>query len=243
MNGQPVDYSITIRSKNFTQVIPNTAYFFRNYEVKDHVICYYDANKNFISRLVTNALEHAFSTPSNCYFIKIRVDNTTTYTSGICINFHWDGERDGEYEPYKSTTYDLSGSHLVTRNYEYRAYQSGDESLANTITDGTNTVTKRTTPITETVTNPTLYGIWKLDANNNLYFDGDSFSDFPNISLIDEYGTEEFVDDREVPIPVGNDTDFTQAISIASLPTADGTYNATLTMSNGIATMSFVSTS
>ena len=99
------------------------------------------------------------------------------------------------------------------------------------------------TPTTETVTNPTLYGIWKLDSNNNLYFDGDSFSDFPNISLIDEYGTEEFVDDREVPIPVGNDTDFTQAISIASLPTADGTYNATLTMSNGIATMSFVSTS
>ena len=73
-----------------------------------------------------------------------------------------------DYEPYTTTTYDLSGSHLVKRNYEYRAYASGDESLPDTITDGTNTVTKRVTPITETVTNPTLYGIWKLDANNNL---------------------------------------------------------------------------
>ena len=178
-------------------------------------------------------------TPTNNGELTVTGGNATD----TCVHLVWDGERDGEYEPYKSTTYDLSGSHLVTRNYEYRAYTSGDESLPDTITDGTNTVTKRTTPITETVTNPTLYGIWKLDANNNLYYDGDSFSDFPNISLIDEYGTEEFVDDREVPIPVGNDTDFTQAIYIASLPTADGTYNATLTMSNGIATMSFVSTS
>lgn len=51
------------------------------------------------------------------------------------------------------------------------------------------------------------------------------------------------MDNRDVPIPVGHNTDFTQEIHIASLPTADGTYNATLTMSNGIATMSFVSTS
>ena len=106
-------------------------------------------------------------------------------------------------------TYDLSGSHLVKRNYEYRAYASGDESLPDTITDGTNTVTKRTTPITETVTNPTLYGIWKLDANNNLYFDGDTCDDIPNPQIVENGGTEEFIDaevqagNRDVSMPVG----------------------------------------
>lgn len=39
---------------------------------------------------------------------------------------------------------------MVTRRYGIRAYQSGDESLANAITDMTNTVYKLTTPTTET---------------------------------------------------------------------------------------------
>ena len=108
--------------------------------------------------------------------------------------------------------YDLSGSHLVKRKYEFRAYASGDESLPDTITDGTNTVTKRVTPITETVTNPTLYGIWKLDANNNLYFDGDTVDDIPNPQIVD--ATEEFIDaevtagNRDVSMPCGGNREY-----------------------------------
>ena len=77
-------------------------------------------------------------------------------------------------------TYKSNGT--VTRNFEYRAYQSGDESLADAITDGTHTVVKLTTPTTETAT--------------------------PYTSPIDVEagGTEEFVDGRTVPIPVGNET-------------------------------------
>lgn len=77
-------------------------------------------------------------------------------------------------------TYPPSGS--VERNFEYRAYQSGDESLADAITDGTHTVAKRATPTTESAT--------------------------PYTSPIDVEtgGTEEFVDNRTVPIPVGNET-------------------------------------
>ena len=37
----------------------------------------------------------------------------------------------------------------VARMYQQRAYQSGDESLADAITDGTNTVVKLATPTTE----------------------------------------------------------------------------------------------
>lgn len=54
------------------------------------------------------------------------------YKNNICINLHWDGERDGEYEPYEEHVYPL------------------DSTLA-------------------------LRGIPKLDSNNKLYFDGDTY--------------------------------------------------------------------
>ena len=136
-------------------------------------------------------------------------------------------------------TYDLSGSHVVNRKYEYRTYESGDESLPDTITDGTNTVTKRTTPITETVTNPTLYGIWKLDANNNLYFDGDSVSDIPNPEIVENGGTEEFIDEevqagnRDVSMPCGGNRKYRQAVSVPALPTSGGKVELTYDTTTG----------
>ena len=71
-----------------------------------------------------------------------------------------------------------------TRNYEIRAYQSGDESLADAITDGTNTVVKLATPTT--------------------------FSADPYINPQRSEGTEEFVDGltRDVMIPVGNESTY-----------------------------------
>jgi hypothetical protein len=83
--------------------------------------------------------------------------------------------------------YKSSGN--VTRNYETRAYQSGDESLADAITDGTNTVVKLTTPTTETA-----------DPYIN-----------PQRSI--ENGTEEFIDGltRDVMVPVGNVTQYYQS--------------------------------
>jgi hypothetical protein len=83
--------------------------------------------------------------------------------------------------------YKSSGN--VTRNYETRAYQSGDESLTDAITDGTNTVVKLAAPTTETA-----------DPYIN-----------PQRSLAD--GTEEFVDGltRDVMVPVGNVTQYYQS--------------------------------
>ena len=59
----------------------------------------------------------------------------TTFTSvtDMCLNLSWDGERDGEYEPYVKHSYPL------------------DPSL-------------------------TLRGMPRLDANNNLYYDGDTYA-------------------------------------------------------------------
>ena len=88
---------------------------------------------------------------------------------------------------YDGDKYEPSGT--VTRKYEKRAYQSGDESLADAITDRTNTVVKLATPTTETA-----------DA-------------YDKQQVFDVTGTEEYVDTRTVPIPVGHDTFFPTSLT------------------------------
>lgn len=67
----------------------------------------------------------------------------------------------------------------ITRKYGYRGYQSGDESLANAITDGTHTIYKLSAPTTETA------------------------QPFTSPQMVYRNGTEEYLDTRDVPIPVG----------------------------------------
>ena len=191
-----------------------------------------------------------------------------------CVHLVWDGERDGEYEEYKKYSYALDSDlelrgllkldasnnlyydgdtyesdGTVTRNYEYRAYASGDESLPDTITDGTHTVSKLITPTTE------------------------SADPFTNPQAVDDFGTEEYVDSRTVPIPVGHDTmyqanlrakletapnlpeanglylvkyengdaAYQQYISpVPTLPTEDGTYSLKCTVADGTASLSWI---
>ena len=68
-------------------------------------------------------------------------------------------------------------------------------------------------PFDETVLNPELHGIPKLDANNNLYYDGDTCSDFTNPQTVVPGGTEEYVDGRSIEIPVGHDTIYSKKTS------------------------------
>lgn len=136
-------------------------------------------------------------------------DSTTTF-----VGLYWDGEYDHIFAPYIKHEYDYSGEREVTRYFGYRDYESGDESLTDAITDGTHTVYKLATPYTETVSNPELRGIPKLDANNKLYYYGDICSDLPNPQIVDDFGTEEYVDNREVAIPVGHETIYQTPISV-----------------------------
>ena len=135
-NGNKTSSSSRIRNKNFIPVIPNTAYYSKvsNFGGAAMGVLYYDSNQKFISGENPNNSTHLFTTPSNCCFINWYVSSSygTTYNHDICINFHWDGERDGEYEPYVKHTYPL------------------DNTLE-------------------------LRGIPKLDSNNQLYFDGDTY--------------------------------------------------------------------
>ena len=123
------------RNKTPIKVVPNTTYYYRN---SKNYICrfyFYDASGGFIqSATVSKNANSTLTTPSDAYYMNFRSDAVSSYSVGdICINLHWDGERDGEYEPYVEYTYAL------------------DSDLE-------------------------LRGIPKLDANNNLYYDGDSYA-------------------------------------------------------------------
>lgn len=98
-----------IRSKNKNKILPNTIYRSTNYgRTGDSAylnILFYDANENFISKI--SVANNTFVTPANASYLTFYCNSAygTTYNHDICINFHYDGERDGEYEPYNSETY------------------------------------------------------------------------------------------------------------------------------------------
>ena len=135
LTGEKQADSSKIRCKNLIEILPNTVYY--KYcgagDTKMYWNVYYDANGNYLSRSGSNA-NGTFTTPNDAYYMSFNCESTygTTYKNDICINLHWDGERDGEYEPYEEHSYPLDSD-------------------------------------------VTLRGIPKLDANNNLYYDGDEY--------------------------------------------------------------------
>lgn len=132
--------SSNIRSKNYIPVIPNTSYYFKT--SVNLGLRWYDADKNYIGNdAVNNSVK---ASPSNAYYLRFVAIGITTYNRDICINLHWDGERDGEYEAYEEHSYAL------------------DSDLE-------------------------LRGIPKLDAQNNLYYDGDTYES--NGTVTRKYGT------------------------------------------------------
>lgn len=132
--GDPLVTTNTIRSKNYIPVVGGQAYYYTIGNTWMQV-CLYDADKNFILDFGTDAASNNPKTlPSNAAYMKFRssVAYGNTYNHDICINLSWDGERDGEYEAYVKHSYPL------------------DDSL-------------------------TLRGIPKLNASNELYYDGDEY--------------------------------------------------------------------
>ena len=121
-----------IRSKNFIRILPSTSYYWKAPTVIA-TIAYYDGGYNFISALQSSTQNATYTTPSNAYYAKFNMPNTygNTYNHDICINLHYDGSRDGEYEQYNAHEY-------AVEDVELR-------------------------------------GLYKLDANNNIVADGDTY--------------------------------------------------------------------
>lgn len=101
-----------IRSKNYISVVPNTTYCF----LERLTFYEYDADKTYLSTTgfigingVTPLQPSTFTTGANTHYIRFKTTKAygTTYKHDICINLHWDGERDGEYEPYEVHEYAL----------------------------------------------------------------------------------------------------------------------------------------
>ena len=96
---------------------------------------------------------------------------------------------DSDHNIYaEGDTYESSGK--VTRNTILRAYQSGNESLTDAITDGTNTIVLSPNASTEQAT------------------------PFTNPQTVDKNGTEQYIDGkvasgtRDVAVPVGHETEY-----------------------------------
>ena len=126
-------YAKAIRSKNFCSCIPNTQYYYkRPTGMEGFAVCWYDKNYNFIVR-VSNIIN--ITSPTNAYYFKLSLYNyknfSPSYNNDICFNFS-DPEKNGTYEPYSEETYNLGGDELR--------------------------------------------GLLKLDANNNIYADGDIYT-------------------------------------------------------------------
>ena len=118
------------RCTNPVKIIPNKTYYIQApSNVTLYVYGYSDADfNNGRSLTVTN---HTVTMPNDVHYFAFAIQKSqygSTYNNDICINLS-NPDRNGEYEPYKSTSYPL-GSDV-------------------------------------------LRGLFKLDANNNLYADGD----------------------------------------------------------------------
>ena len=111
--GQPSSSSTQLRTKNAIRVIPNQTYYIKT--PQDAIVfCYEDENySSFISRI--GVLKNTtFIIPSNAKYIRFVLSNDygTIYKNDICLNLHWDGNRDGEYEQFVKHVYDTGTEDL-----------------------------------------------------------------------------------------------------------------------------------
>lgn len=88
---------------DYIKVIPNATYYINQASGSNPGLAFYDSDKNYISGLYhSNRGTLLVTTPSNCAFIRdsVYLEDAENY----CINLHWSGKRDGEYEPYWEET-------------------------------------------------------------------------------------------------------------------------------------------
>lgn len=95
--GAKVADTIRIRCKNYIPAIANQTYHGK----LTGFVLYYDKDYGYINYSYVENTN--FTTPANCAYLTFYCTATygTTYNHDICLNFHYDGERDGEYEPYE----------------------------------------------------------------------------------------------------------------------------------------------
>ena len=297
-----------IRSKNYIPVIPDTTYYYT--APRSGFFYFFDANGNWINSTNSNGTmvsnNTTFTTPSNAYSALFFVVNTASYNNDICINLHWDGERDGEYEAYKEHSYaldpDLELRGILKLDTNDELYYDGDTYESDgTVTRKYGIVDLGTLTWTYQATNLRFYsdriknvvkttsGDWSApficskykaiawnslddkfitlsNSNGRLFLKDTAYTDatlfttslsgvylvyelatpttetadpYSEYQIVDADGTEEYVDERTVPIPVGHDTYYQQSVDVPQLPTTDGAYRLALSLTGNTATASW----
>ena len=278
--GQKAAASTEIRSKNYCACVPNAEYY-NNAVSKGIRIFWYDADKNFILR-AEDAVNVA---PANAHYFMLTMGSTygTVYKDDVTINLSWSGYRNGEYEPaaihtypfdpdvelrgllkldsdnklyYDGDSYTSDGTvkrkygivDLGTLNWDYQAasssnpearftaampYIGGDETssywlfkmivssrytiganIGQVIADRMLGVVNNTSQVylTDDAYNNGaslkaslngVYLVYKLATPTT-----ETADTFSNPQLVDDFGTEEFIDSRTVPMPVGHYTKY-----------------------------------
>lgn len=109
--GQPVAFANRIRSKNPIKVISSATYYAKIESTYTISVLAWDFNDNYIGVVLDSA--GTFTVPSNCAYIKFYASTSYggTYNHNICINIS-DTNKNGQYEPYSSTTYPLGNDEL-----------------------------------------------------------------------------------------------------------------------------------
>lgn len=195
---------------DYIPVIPKQTYYIKSDQASGAWGAWYDSDKNYISGItgyrISDNLSKIQTAPANARYMRLTCFyNNSGDLNTFCVNVS-NPARNGEYEPYVKHTYPLdnsltlrgvpilkdgkvefdgdaySANGAVTRRYAERAYQSGDESLANAITDGTNTVYKLSVETTETAI------------------------PYASPQIVAPYGTEEYI--SETVCPVGHITEY-----------------------------------
>lgn len=99
-NGQPTAASDRIRSKNYNPIKAQTQYYMRtdtSITSGVPIVFYYDKDKNLISYSESTIRNTIIETPANTAYFKLCILQTTSYTSGISLNFP---ASDRDYHPY-----------------------------------------------------------------------------------------------------------------------------------------------
>lgn len=136
--GANVTSTTRYRSTNYIEVFPNTAYYIASPSILNQINIrarFYDANKNYIGyepKIGNANTNTTFTTPDNACFMRFSPTTTNIPSHQICINLHWDGERDGEYEPYQEWNYpveDVELKGILSLDAQDNWVADGDEYL------------------------------------------------------------------------------------------------------------------
>ena len=128
--GANTNNNTIFRTKNFIRIIPGAQYYMYG-EATDVIgLRFYDASKNYIGSSAANTKQLISSYfPSNIGYLRFIDASRNTYNNPICINLHWDGERDGEYEAYELHNYPLDDVELrgiPKLDVDNKLYYDGD---------------------------------------------------------------------------------------------------------------------